>query len=232
MNTLLKILISTCILIVISSGAELKAQKRRITSDFLFGFNFAEMDIKNGNMYKEPKIGFLIGANVNFKLINDFQVQTGFFVTKKGLRQDIETVENDEAAGQRTVYHTMRNTAANYIQVPLGIGYEVYLTRSFALNINAGGYAAYGFKGDHRTEEYTVVWLDNVEYPSAITETETDTFSKRMWKRFDYGAYARVGAIYDIFTINLTYEYGLYNVSNEGSIMKNRNLAVALGFRF
>ncbi|MDH6309118.1 hypothetical protein M2451_001689 [Dysgonomonas sp. PFB1-18] len=232
MNTLLKILISTCVLIVISSGSELKAQKRRITSDFVFGLNFAEMDIEGANMYKKPKIGFLIGTNVNFKLISNFQVQTGFFVAKKGLRQDIEVYEEDKAAGQTTTEYTMRNTVANYIQVPLGIGYEVYLTRSFALNINAGGYAAYGFKGDHKIEEYTVITLNGTPYTSAIVETEIDTFSKRMWKRLDYGAYARVGAIYDIFTINLTYEYGLHNVSNEGSIMKNRNLAVALGFRF
>ncbi|MBB4035723.1 hypothetical protein GGR21_001618 [Dysgonomonas hofstadii] len=239
MSTFLKIFLTSCILIILSSGIEVKAQRKFITSDFFVGMNFAEMDIQNANRNKEPKLGMLIGFNLNFKLKNNFQIQTGLYVTKKGLRQKVHDETTDEAASLITISDTLRNWVGNYIQVPLCIGYEYYITKSLAVNLNIGVYAAYGYKGDFNQEYSSSYIYNGIRQNGAVTvDGERNLYMQNGWKRFDYGTIARVGLIYDIFTINLSYEYGLYNVNNNDVIfknnpsMKNRNMALALGFRF
>jgi len=231
MNTFFKIFLTSCILIILSSGIEVKAQKRSITSDFLVGFNFSELDIEGANRDKVPKLGMNIGMNLNFKVISNFHIQTGFFVSKKGLKQDISRSETD-AVGITTINDTVWNYTGNYIQVPLALGFEVYLTEKFAFNVNAGLYAAYGYKGKSKRETTLTVVQDNIPSVADTKEEEFETYTPRRWRRFDYGAVGRVGLIYDVFTVNLSYEYGLYDINRQSPSLKNRNLTVALGFRF
>lgn len=238
MNTFSKILLLGFILIL-SSGIGINAQRNILTSDFFVGVNFAEMDIENANMYKTPKLGMLVGFNLNFKLKHNFQVQTGLYVTKKGLRQHIEQYSTN-ALNTTYIEDTVKHWSANYIQVPLCLGYEYYLTKSFAVNFNVGFYAAYGYKGEYNQEQSrSVIQSDGTTTNGAVEELEErNIYSRNGLKRFDYGAIARVGLIYDIFTINLSYEYGLANMNNRDSgllnnpSLNNRNIALALGFRF
>ena len=234
MKTVSRIFLLVGLLVLVSSIANAQTIRKRLTTDLLFGFNFATMDIKGGNMYKEPKVGFTIGANVNFKILHNIQLQSGLYVTKKGLRQHIQRSEYNTAMDVEYYGDTLRNTAANYLQVPLCLGYEVYLTKHFAVNFNAGGYVAYGFKGKNRGEAYATTIKDGVVQGTQITipSYEEETFALRKWNRWDYGVLGRVGLIYDIWTINLTYEYGFHNVADDGRELKNRNMSVALGFRF
>lgn len=239
MNTFLKILLTGCILIVISSGMEINAQRKVVTSDFFLGLNFAEMDIQNANRYKEPKIGMLIGFNLNFKLKSDFQIQTGLYVTKKGLRQKIHKEDVNEAVNVITIGDTLRSWTANYIQMPLCIGYEYYITKSFAVNFNVGMYAAYGYKGKYNEEGSASYIQNGIRDNGKVTvEPERNIYLQNGWSRFDYGAIVKFGIIYDIFTVNLSYEYGLCNLNNNDVALKgnpsikNRNMALAFGFRF
>jgi len=197
------------------------------------------MDIENANRYKQPKLGMLVGFNLNFKLKNNFQIQTGLYVSKKGLRQKVHNEKFDEAANLTTITDTLRSWSGNYIQVPLCIGYEYYLTKRFAVNLNVGVYAAYGYKGHYNQESSGAYIYNGIRENGAVTVAqERNMYLQNGWKRFDYGAIARVGLIYDIFTVNLSYEYGLYNVNNNDVVLvnnpslKNRNMALALGFRF
>ncbi|MBD8390206.1 porin family protein [Dysgonomonas sp. BGC7] len=232
MKTAFKIFLLTVLLLFVFTDSYAQRERRRFTSDIHLGLNLAEMDIQGGNMYKEPKVGLQFGANLNFKVIRNFQIQTGLFVTKRGLRQHIIDKKVDQGANVMYVGDTLRVKTANYIQVPLCIGYELYLTKTFAFNINVGVYGAYGFKGKSTEEGFLTTHRDGAVITSTVTENETETFGLTRWRRFDYGGIAKVGFIYDIYTINFGYEYGMYNVADSGADMKNRNMTVSLGFRF
>ena len=244
MNTFYKIFFTGCILIFLSSGVDVKAQRKSITSDFLIGLNFAEMDIDGFNRNKVPKVGMSVGFNLNFKLKGNFQIQTGLYISKKGLKQDISYQSPPNAVNVVTISDTIRAWTSNYIQMPLCLGYEYYITKSFAVNINVGLYAGYGFRGRYK-EENSMSYLylqdgkKDVGTVNIIEDKDRSIYGLNGWKRFDYGAIARVGLIYDIFTVNFSYEYGLYDINNGDNILKsgypslkNRNMTVALGFRF
>ncbi|NDV78800.1 outer membrane beta-barrel protein [Dysgonomonas sp. 511] len=233
MKTLLRILILSGLLLLSINGLYAQRVKKKFTTDFHMGLNFAEMDIQGANKYKEPKLGMFLGANLNFKILGNVQIQTGFWVTKRGLKQHIEEKRVDN--GTNTVYmgDTIRETAASYLQVPLCLGYEVFLTKKFAVNFNVGGYLAYGFKGNHHEEGIQTVVQDGVEMPQTLTVFDRETFGLSYWNRWDYGAIAKVGFVYDIYTVNFSYEHGFYNVSGDpNQPLKNRNKSVSVGFRF
>lgn len=235
MKILYRIILTICFFIFMSSSLEAQTQRKRFTSDIHFGLNFAEMDIEGANMYKQPKLGVSLGANFNYKILHNIQLQTGFYVTKKGLKQHIETdnVDGSNDVGIRYIGDTVKNIAASYIQVPLCIGYEVYLTKKFAFNINAGGYLAYGFKGHYKIEGYAKEMRgDEVTASYPLYYVEGESFALQRFNRFDYGAIASVGFIYDIYTLNFNYEHGLHNVTDDGRVLKNRNISILLGFRF
>lgn len=233
MKTFIKIilLISLCIY-CIGISAQYKP-KKRFTSDIYAGMNLAEMDIKGDNTFKQAKIGLHIGFNLNYKILENMQVQTGFLVTKKGLKRHIHTVTRDESLGEVTTYDEWSNTTGNYIQMPFNLGYEVYFTKFLAFNINGGLYAAYGYKGTGKFSS-TSIREDGYGEPvvTSVPEYEYDTYTPERWRRFDYGLNGSIGIIYDIYTFKLNYEYGLCNISYSDPELRNRNFTASVGFRF
>ncbi|MDR3059720.1 MAG: PorT family protein [Prevotella sp.] len=245
----MKIVIKISLLIsfFLCSIAAVNAQyipKKRLTVDIRAGVNISEMDMWDAvkevgvNKFKQPKIGLNLGINVNYKLIDNFQFQTGFLVTKKGLKQHIKKAPDGFGASDPNIYvlnySERRTTTGNYLQVPFNLGYELYVTKLWAFNINAGAYLAYGYKGkgDFATE---VTYRNGPEGVDPVTDKsdgEYDTFTPDMWKRLDYGLNAHVGVIYDIYTFIISYEYGLYNISRSNPELKNRNFSASIGFRF
>lgn len=209
---------------------------RKLRGDFRIGVNFAEMDIPGGNMFKVPKIGAQFGGTMSYKVLGDFQVQTGFFVTKKGLKQKENTYDLNQVTGVTTIVDRRRWVDANYAQMPFNIGFEHYFTTEFALNINGGLYLAYGFKGLSNVYG-TITTIAGTETSIYVLDSgDQQTFnltSLGQLKRFDYGMGLNIGAIYDIYGITIGYEYGLHNISAvAGDIRRNRNFNIGLGFRF
>ncbi|MDR2956290.1 MAG: PorT family protein [Prevotella sp.] len=242
MKTVYKILLLSCLFIVATMGANAQFAKKRFSTDIHIGLNFAEMDIKQlnednkmvgANMYKQPKLGMSIGMNFNYKILYNIQLQTGFFVTKKGLKQDEETNPNSGTGTQYTVVKKS-HTAANYMQIPLCIGFETFFTKTVGFNINGGVYGAYGYSGTYKTESYNVT-VNPGEDPvvSEVSIVEGNTYDLLQWKHWDYGLIGSVGLIYDIYMINLNYELGIANLSAiGGQELRNRNMSVSLGVRF
>lgn len=239
MKTVIKILLLIslffCSIIVVNAQY---IPKKRLTADIRAGVNLSEMDIKNANEFKQAKIGLNLGVNVNYKIVDNFQFQTGFFVSKKGLKQHIKRAPDGFGAADPNIYvlnySERRTTTGNYLQMPFNLGYELYVTKLWAFNINVGAYLAYGYKGkgDYATE---VTYKNGPEGVDPVTEKsagEYDTFTPDMWKRLDYGLNANVGVIYDIYTFIISYEYGLYNISRSDPELRNRNFSASIGFRF
>jgi len=208
--------------------------KKRLAADFRMGLNFPQMNGTDGD--HDFKIGFNIGTNVNYKIIGNFQVQTGLLVTKKGYKSSSKvTVEN--ITGTVSVTEKWYEATANYIQMPFNIGYELYFTKNMAFNINGGLYVAYGYgnKGRIKYRGRLTTYKPNVDPVTNELEGayEEYTFSDTRWKRPDYGLNGSVGFIYDIYTINIGYEHGLNNVTrSEVNPLKHRVYSLSLGFRF
>lgn len=234
MKTLFKTFFLLSLMACSIAAANAQFSRKKFTSDIHVGLNLAEMHNTGGlNENTKLKPGLVLGVNFNYKFLRNIQLQTGFYVSKKGLKQENHTVE-ETALLDRLVLDTVQNTVANYVQIPLCIGYEVYLTKQFAVNINAGLYGAYGFKGRYE-HKYSKTLID---YDGSITREplvvhEGETFDVDRWRRWDYGLMGSVGFIYDIFTINFNYEYGLNDVSIASwETLRNRNVSVLLGVRF
>lgn len=234
MKTVFNISLLFCLLFGLVIEADAQSIRKKFTSDVHIGLNFAEMDVNSGqNDNNKLKLGVAIGVNFNYKIFHNIQLQTGFYISKKGLKQEMHRVEKS-ALLDEYIYDTIKTTTASYIQIPLAIGYEVYLSKNFAFNINGGVYGAYGFKGEYENKYFqTIKQYEGPVFSEPIEKVEGDTFDIDKWKRWDYGLIGSVGFIYDIFTINFNYEYGLQNVSSVSwENMKNRNMSVLLGIRF
>lgn len=234
MKIFFKILLLFCLFSCFFIDAQAQYVKKKLTSDIHVGINLSEMDMGGDqNQYNKLKPGAVVGVNVNYKIIGNIQVQTGFYVSKKGLKQEIHS-EVTTPLKDLYIQDTVRTTVANYIQIPLALGYEVYLTKNFAFNINVGLYGAYGFKGnyEYKYSQATVPYGGHIIYEPLQTATG-ETFNINRWRRWDYGLIGSVGFIYDIYTINLNYERGFNNVTTENwSSLKNKNISILLGLRF
>lgn len=235
MKTVFRSLFLICLLISTILEIQAQSERKRFTSDFHVGLNFADMNISRGgtNDFNKPKLGVHLGMNFNYKIFGNVQIQSGFFVTKKGLKQNIHK-EVVSTTNDITITDTINHTVANYMQVPLCMGYEVYFSDKFGVNLNAGGYIAYGYKGTYENKFYMETILeDNTVIRNPLENETGETFDLNKWKRWDYGLIGSVGLIYDIFMLNFNYEYGLHDLSSISTVsLKNRTMSVSLGFRF
>lgn len=212
------------------SSISISAQTRKLNGEFFAGGTYSTMDLGAGmNNFKKGKIGFQLGLNVNYKVTSMIQVQSGFYLIKKGSIRHVKINEQHEA-GYIQYEDTKTTIDANYIQVPLNVGVEIPLKRYISLTMHGGFYGAYGFKGKTKYESI----LSNPA-GDLVTQNipEHDTFSNEGLKRFDYGLNANIGLVLDIYYIQLQYDLGLANVSAvAGKTMNPRNIALSLGFRF
>lgn len=236
MKTITKLFFT--ILILTSAVATVNAQgsiRRPFYGDFFGGITFASMDIEDGNEYKTNKIGFMIGGNANIRLYHNMVFQTGFHIVKKGsLKHEDRIIDQDGPQERRDIKTTID---ANYIQIPLNIGFEVPIKKNLHLNMNAGVFGAFGFKGKSKQRGYTATII-NGEYQQQISQDKgsQDTFSNTNLKKWDYGIGANIGLVYDIYVLRFQYDHGLANVATDvfgkGKEWKTRNYMLCLGFRF
>lgn len=126
---------------------------------------------------------------------------------------------------------------ANYIEVPVHIGYKYQLESDLSLLGSIGPYFAYGIGGKMEIEEPEGWYGDN------FTTSKYDTFSDDSGlKRFDVGLGFKAGVEYkNKYQFSVGYDFGLidtYNVSqNEEDIditgeVKNNNLRFSLSYMF
>lgn len=232
MKTLYKVIIVISLLLL-SSGMKAQFGSKFIT-ELRSGINFSEMDIAGANMYKQTKIGFNITGSFSMRLAGPLYMQTGAALTKKGLKQHDKSEWQIELTGI-TVKNDIKSTIdANYVQVPLMLGFEIPVSRVCSLNIYGGGYGAYGFKGKTKVRGTETRYPDSPD-PAVIDRSQenVDTFDSGQLKKIDYGAIGSVGLVVDVLSFNLGYEYGLFNVSDNASReLKNRNITFSLGVRF
>lgn len=202
--------------------------------EFRIGGNSSEFDIKDANRDKAVKMGFNLALLYTQKLFySDFQFQTGVVMTKKGMKQDKYSLKTNELEGEKIERNTRVTTDANYVQIPFMLGFETYLNSNFAINLNAGAYGAVGFKGKIKEKGSVSTSFGSMEPIVESIRNSQNTFKDGNLKKFDYGLTGSVGLVYDVYTLTLGYDWGLYDVSDDNTrILKNRNLTLSVGLRF
>lgn len=234
MKKIYKILLLLSILLYSCQVYSQIKQHDQTTFEVIAGASSSDLDIKGGNYNKDPKFGFQLGLFVNQKLFNSevFQLHTGVSLAKKGGIRNVENVSINEITGQVQREEYKHKIDLNYVQIPVMLGLEKQLNDVWAINAQVGGYAAYGFKGKTKKDGAFITEIGNDSFSEEIY-SKTNSFGSGRIKYFDYGLTASVAVIYDIYIFTLGYEYGLYNIADDGtSTIKNRNLILSAGFRF
>lgn len=243
MKTILRLfLIFTLITLSVESLSAQAHYRRNFYGDFFAGMTLASMDMEGQNMYKKNKVGFMVGGNANFKIFHNIELQTGFHMIKKGSLQHDKRTYVSAANLWITQTRDFKTTIdANYMQIPLNIGFEVPVTKELFFNMHVGVFGAYGFKGERKAKGFYMNHNDMVEH--SLDQATKDTFSPSSMKKWDYGIGGNIGIVYDIYVLRLQYDHGLANVATNvlagrDEVTKElqkwytRNYSICLGFRF
>lgn len=174
------------------------------------GLNVAKISKTGADM----RIGFNVGARVEYNFNNTYYLASGLLFTQKGLKGSSSTSTLKANPG--------------YIEIPINFGCRYVLNNKLSIFTEAGPYLGFGICGKWK--------IDNISHNffgdegSAILEFATPYDSP---KRFDFGLGFAIGAEYANFQLRVGYELGLTKVFSGGpDNPQNRNLFVGLSYMF
>ncbi|OAV67289.1 hypothetical protein Barb4_02526 [Bacteroidales bacterium Barb4] len=184
------------------------------------------------------KVGFKIGAGVNYAFSNNFSLQSGLFFSQKGAKYEGEEEgqrDGDPAVPIAVTYNPL------YLEIPVLAAYKFQMTDQVKLSLSAGPYLAYGLGGKAKQEEtYGDIKL-SVDANLFSKTKRSDENINALLKRFDaglaFGAEAEIGKI----LVSLNYDLGLYNIytnktndkdDNNKYSLKNSGLWLGVGHKF
>ena len=136
----------------------------------------------------DTKVGVNVGMAVGIPLSNHMPLylETGLYYTEKG--------EKDTHNGLK--YNL------DYLELPFVFKYRCDVTNHFAVEPYIGGYAAVGVAGKTRTTDGT-------------RSTWNSFGDQGVFRRGDAGIKFGCGVAYDMFYADMTYEWGLANITHD-----------------
>lgn len=177
---------------------------------FHFGLNYANIldkdDTRNVTEFLDfsNAIGLNIGVDLQLKALDHLFLKTGLAYSQKGYTSD--------RLQQGPLGSAARDVNLNYLELPLHLLYSS--NQKIAPYISGGVYVAYLLGGKYE-------FVDS-DFESAL-EAEI--------KNLDLGASASAGMRINSIALEIGYNFGLLNVSNntsENSVRKTRSLSVLL----
>lgn len=181
----------------------------------------------------DSKVGYHVGVRAELGLpqvANGLYLDASALLSAKGAKMDFGDLGSQKIN-------------ANYLEIPIHIGYKYAVNDNFSVFGSFGPYFSYGLFGQTKVEE-----LDyDDEYELINTSNKYDTFGDDGLKRFDCGLGLRVGVeIKKIYRVALGYDFGLtetykskfeageenYEELDFGSGAKNRNLTISVAYMF
>ncbi|MEA5043721.1 MAG: porin family protein [Petrimonas sp.] len=161
---------------------------------------------------KNMKIGFHVGLAADYDFAPSMALQTGLFFTTKGFKYETSSSEYTENL--------------MYLQLPVHLAYKQDVTPGTRIVFHAGPYLAYGVGGKRNLKSGN--WLDTTWDVDKIFGDAT-----RQYKPFDAGLGLGVGAEFGRFLVDIGWDMGLVNISNntDGNI-KNQNAYLSVGYKF
>lgn len=186
-------------LVLLFTGSVAYAQILPLSLEVRAGSNLSNMSIKD--IDTKAKAGFNGGLALQLSVpLTGLFVESGVFFTSKGakLNETFMGVQNKTTIN------------ANYLQVPVLVGFKLSALPLLRIKFYAGPYFAQGIGGK---------------------TGNLDTFRGDGLQRFDSGITAGAGAELFKFTLNLGVEYGWTNVSHTDVRMRNQNSFITLGYK-
>lgn len=141
--------------------------------------------LDGGNAQTGLNIGAVAGIALSER--TPLFLETGIYYTEKGGKKKLSD-------GKKMTYDL------NYLEVPITVKYAYAIDSHFSIQPFAGGYLACGVGG--KIKNYRDREAD-------------DSFSSDRFKRFDGGLRVGIGAAYDLFYADLTYDIGLANICHD-----------------
>lgn len=192
------------------------AQESRNQFGIRAGVNMATIKMTNStDKVKNSQIGLNIGLTFDRHLYDKLYLLTALEFLGKGA---------DMPFGYKTNLY--------YLQLPVHAGYKFSIAKDLQLIFHAGPYIAYGLDGE----------LTNTGDDTVIDMFESSN-DMRLLKRFDFGLGVGIGIEYRKFIINVGYDFGVTNISDDFGKnlseipgpdikIKNRNGYLTLGYKF
>jgi len=134
-------------------------------------------------------------------------------------------------------------TAANYLEIPIHVGYKRAINENLSIFGEAGPYIAFGLFGKMDIE-YD---MDLTGYGSTSSKMQINTFDNDLGiNRFDIGAGLKAGVVIkQKYTVSIGYDWGFIDAYKNSSLSKmdedyidltpkmtNTNLSISLGYKF
>lgn len=190
------------------------------------------------------KLGYQVGVFGDYEFMPNMAIQSGLFFITKGAKKTLST---EGEVGDIKISSSAEITAnAMYLQAPIHFVYKIDVTPGTRVVFRAGPYLAYGI-GDKRKSNVNDEISGNVpasmkdavdkyvrQLKDDIKINDQDIFKKNTGlKHFDTGLGVGAGIELGQFLVDIGWDMGLINISNEkeGNI-KNQNAYLSLGYKF
>ena len=201
------------------------------------GINFSNVrmtDEQGKGAHTQTVPGMRIGLTADLRMVGNFYVQPAIFYSEKGFKQ-----ESDGFNGSATNFRVR----APYLELPITFIYKPQF-RNIGVLIGAGFYGGYGIGGNWKSDSGVIVYDMQIGSKGDVIfrndgfeggSMETYTYGRPI----DYGANFLVG--YQVIRhllvqvqaqvglADLTPAYGDFQPNDK---LKNRNIAVSLGYIF
>lgn len=222
----------------------IQAQTTPFSFEFRGGLSHTKIHSTEGDF--EGKYSYRIDAVADYNLSKGLFLRSGLTFSEKNSKATMFVMGDLNADGYLEGIADYFNSKASYLQLPIMAGYK----RSFGkikANIAGGMYFAYGLGGHTKQEVHYLTTnipvdggfqngesslSDGPNCTETVNLLENKTFTD-IFRHFDTGLTASIGAQYKMLTLNVGYELGLSNIDRGGeSEWKNRTLFFSLGFAF
>lgn len=231
MKTIIK---TSLILLAFLSGLQIYAQdelveepgsQKKVSFSIRAGLNISNLTyLEEGHTYNEKlRVGYNIGAMMDYHLSKDFYIRTGLSLTSKGTKvNEMGFIDTDELFEVKM--------EAIYLQVPLYFTFKTALANTAnKISVAGGPFFAYGIAGKNKYYHKT-----GGHYGDA------DTFGKdALWNSPDIGIGMEVTLEIQRLVFALGSEMGLAKVWKTGGpyiqedvYMRNSTSYLSVGFNF
>ncbi|WP_321437039.1 porin family protein [uncultured Bacteroides sp.] len=186
-------------------------QNSKVSCNVTAGINMSNWTGSNSSGL-DAKLGFKVGAGMEYAFNNTWAIQHALFLTTKGTKYS-ETIEG--ASADVTVNEI-------YLELPVNLQARMPIADKMNFLIAAGPYIAYGIGGKTKTK----VTVENLG-----GSFDTNTFGNGGLKRFDAGVGLGVSLEINKIILGIDGQLGLLKL-DDGDAPKNINFSATIGYKF
>ena len=167
-------------------------------------------------------IGFNVGGNLDVGFCNWFHLQTGLYLSMKGVDAEYEMRETS----QSVTYSHYGRFSPIYLEIPVLASFRIGLSDNADIQFGVGPYIAYT---PHHEQQYHHEMYGRWTYQSEEIS------------QFDFGLQANIGASIKHFYIGVGYQIGIprkkiWSIDGSGSyaehVIRTSNAMLNVGYNF